>query len=280
MKARFIDVDGVRTRVLFEGAGPPLLLVHGVGVSADIFIRNIDVLAESFTVYAPDILGHGFTDRASFENEAPQVVAARHLSRVMEQLGATSYSALGSSYGGLIAALLCFLPQAKVSDLIIVGSGSVFHPPDEQVKTLRAAAANGSRAYSEASIDACRKRLQNLCYDPQTVPEEILPVQASCYAMPDRLPAYQEAIEGTIAHMLELETRVFDCLEELTTRTLVITGKQDIRSSVDWTQKGVARMPNAQLTVLDECGHLPFLEHPDKFNDLVRSYLLPARDRD
>lgn len=273
MKARFVDVDGVKTRVLSAGEGPPLLLVHGVGVSADTFIRNIDVLGEHFAVYAPDIVGHGFTDRVDYAGRPPQLVAARHLLRLMDALGIESFSALGFSYGGLIASLLWFERPAAVEDLVVVGSGSVFHPPAQQVTTLRAAAANGAQAYSEASIEACRRRLANLCYDAASVPEEILPVQATSYALPDRFDAYKDTIEGTIACIDDPDARVFDRLEELTARTLVITGMQDPRSDVEWTRNGVVRIPNARLEVYDDCGHLPFVEHADRFNGSLIQFL-------
>ena len=63
VRAAFIDIDGTRTRYLYEGdAGETLLLIHGFGLSADIWAHVLDPLAAQFSVYAPDILGHGFTD--------------------------------------------------------------------------------------------------------------------------------------------------------------------------------------------------------------------------
>ena len=61
MRVAFTDVDGIRTRYFYEGSGPTLVLIHGLGISADSWTRNIDALAEHFTVYAPDMIGHGFT---------------------------------------------------------------------------------------------------------------------------------------------------------------------------------------------------------------------------
>ena len=61
MRVAFTDVDGIRTRYFYEGSGPTLVLIHGLGISADSWTRNIDALAEHFTVYAPDMIGHGRT---------------------------------------------------------------------------------------------------------------------------------------------------------------------------------------------------------------------------
>ena len=52
MGASFVDVDGIRTRYLHAGDGPPLLLIHGLGISADCWFYNVDVLARHFSVCA------------------------------------------------------------------------------------------------------------------------------------------------------------------------------------------------------------------------------------
>ena len=62
MRAKFVDVNGVKTRYLHEGSGEPLLLVHGAGAFADNFYKNIDALGKEYFVCAPDMVGHGFTD--------------------------------------------------------------------------------------------------------------------------------------------------------------------------------------------------------------------------
>ena len=70
MRVKFADIGGVRTRYLYAGDGPPLLLLHGVGMSADGFLRIIDPLASRFSVFAPDLLAHGFTDVADLSGGA------------------------------------------------------------------------------------------------------------------------------------------------------------------------------------------------------------------
>ena len=126
MRAAFIDVDGIRTRYLYEGSGPPLFLLHGVGVSGDTFCRNIDVLSAHFAVCAPDMLGHGFTDSVDYRGGPPQPHIVRHLGRLADLLGFRTYSVAGSSFGGLIASLMYFDRPEQVDRLIVIGSGSVW----------------------------------------------------------------------------------------------------------------------------------------------------------
>jgi 2-hydroxy-6-oxonona-2,4-dienedioate hydrolase len=273
LRASFVDVDGIKTRFLHGGRGPALFLLHGVGVSASTFFRNIDVLGARCTVYAPDMLGHGFTDSIDLKGGPPQVPTVRHLGRLADQLGVERYSIGGSSYGGLIAALMWFDRPQRVDNLILIGTGAVFHPGDEQERTLRGAAANASQAMGDPTLDSCRKRLGAICYDPRSVPEEILLDQLVSYAQPDRFDAYKATIAGLIATCSSKEHRVYTRLEQITARTLILTGREDIRAKVELHLEGRRRMPNARLAILGKCGHLPYIEHPAEFNRLVDSFL-------
>ncbi len=259
--------------MLYGGSGPALLLLHGVGVSGSTFFRNIDELGRRFTVYAPDMLGHGFTDALDFKGGPPQPATVRHLGRLADRLGVERYSIGGSSYGALIAALMWFDRPERVDNLILIGSGAVFHPADEQEKTLRNAAANASQAMGDPSLESCRKRLGAICHDPRAVPEEILLDQLTSYALPDRFDAYKATIAGLIATCASPEHRVYTRLEQIKARTLILTGREDIRAKCELHVEGRKRIPDARLLILEKCGHLPYLEHPRAFNAAVEAFL-------
>jgi pimeloyl-ACP methyl ester carboxylesterase len=273
MRIKFIDVEGVRTRYLDAGQGAPLILLHGVGMSGDVFLPNIGPLSRSFRVIAPDMCGHGFTDHVEFGGEPPQLVMARHIAGLAKALGLTSYAVGGSSYGALVAALIYVLAPERVRHLIIIGSGSVFHPGDEQKRTLRAAMANGLTAMADPTLESCRQRMARIVYDGATIPEEVFPVQLTAYALPDRVRAYEATIGGTIDTMDRPDARVFARLDKIAVPTLVITGREDVRASCDLTMAGVKRMPDARLHIYEHCGHMPFMEHPDRFNADVATFL-------
>jgi 2-hydroxy-6-oxonona-2,4-dienedioate hydrolase len=277
MRIKFIDVDGVRTRYLDAGQGVPLILLHGVGMSGDVFLPNIEPLSRGLRVLAPDLCGHGFTDRVEFADAPPPLVMAKHVVALARTLGLASYAVGGSSFGALVAALMYFLEPQRVRHLIIIGSGSVFHPGDEQKRTLRAAMANGVTAMADPTLESCRQRMALIVYDPKTVPEEVFPIQLTAYALPDRLRAYEATIGGTIDTMDRPDARVFGRLERIAVPTLVITGREDVRASCDLTATGVKRMPDARLHIYEQCGHMPFMEHPERFNADVAAFLGPGK---
>jgi pimeloyl-ACP methyl ester carboxylesterase len=261
---------------LYEGDGPLLFLLHGLGVSGDTFCRNVDALAAHFTVCAPDMLGHGFTDAVEYDGGPPQPHFVRHLGRMADLLGFRTYNVGGSSFGALIAALMYFDRPERVESLLLIGSGTVFHPADETAKTLRAAFANASTAMGSPTLESCRQRMANICYKPEFVADEMLLVQLTSYALPDRFTAYKATIKGMIEALSSDDPeqhRVYSRLEGIKAPTLVLTGREDVRAQVKRHEDGVERIPDAELVIFEECSHLPYMEYPERFNDTVIRFL-------
>lgn len=273
MRIKLIDVDGVQTRYLHAGEGHPLILLHGVGVSGDTFLRNIDALGEHFAVYAPDMLGHGFTDSLDYGGGPPQPHIVEHLGKFADKLGLERYSIAGSSFGALIAALMYFDRPKRVDGLVLIGTGSTFHPPEEQAETLKAVFANASKALGDPTLESCRLRMANILHDPAAVPEEMLLVQLTSYALPDRFETYKATLKGMADSVASDEHRVYTRLDKIDLPCLVITGRQDIRSSVQFTERGCEVMPDAELHIFEDCNHMPYLEYPEKFNELVTAFV-------
>ena len=273
MRIKIEDIDGISTRYLYEGSGPALLLVHGVGGSGDMWLRNVDALGEHYAVYAPDNIGHGFTASIDLRSGPPQPPMVKHLGALMDHVGAERYAIAGSSYGALLAGLMYFDRPERIDKLILIGSGTTFQPGDLTKKTLEGARANATTAMGDPTFETCHKRIANICFDAASVPDELIYAQLTSYALPDRFDFYRATIAGLIATVDDEELRVYKRLEMIAAPTLIITGREDIRSDWKLTEKALGRFPDAELVILDRCGHLPMSEHPDKFNDLTLKFL-------
>ena len=105
-------------------SGPPLMLVHGAGISADAWLRNVDELAEDFSVVAPDTLGQGFTGVGDFTGGAPQPHFVAHLKALADQVGFDKFAMCGSSFGAMLCILTYFDIPERVEKLILISSGS------------------------------------------------------------------------------------------------------------------------------------------------------------
>jgi len=100
-----------------RGTGPPLLLVHGLMVTGEMFEPVIDHFAARHRVIVPDLRGHGRSRRLPPPYTAPQV--ASDLSRLLDHLGVKSTAVLGYSQGGAIAQQLVIDHPTRCSRLVL-----------------------------------------------------------------------------------------------------------------------------------------------------------------
>jgi pimeloyl-ACP methyl ester carboxylesterase len=273
MRVAYADAAGIRTRYLESGAGQALLLLHGVGASADSFAQNVRALGQRLRVVAPDQIGHGFSAGGLADAPAPHVQMARHILALADVLRIDSFALAGTSYGALVAAQAALDAPRRVRKLVLIGSGSVFHPPEAQVRTLQAAAANGRKAMENPDFDGCRRRLAAIVHSADSIPDSLVYAQLNHYALPDRIAHYDRTLAGAIASARGPGPSVHDRLGELAMPVRVIVGRNDPRA--DWREheKAAARIPGARLSVYEDCGHLPYLEQAARFGAELLEFL-------
>lgn len=270
---RIEEVGGVPTRYYHEGSGYPLLLVHGVGVTADTWLRNIDPLADEFAVYAPDLLDNGFTGQGSYTGGPPQPHMIAHLGAFADHLGLDEFAVCGSSFGGLLAALLHLQMPERVRRLILLSSGTLFNSEKELARTLSESYANGISAIADPSWESCQRRMERIVYDPATVPPEMIFAQLTLYALPGQREAYERRMTGLMDMEACRPFRVADRLEEIAAPTLMVWGRDDPRAVMARAEEAAMRIPDATLVVFEHCKHHPHVEQADRFNDLARRFL-------
>ena len=98
----WMDLDGARLRYLRAGSGPALVLLHGLLGYSFSWRYTMPVLAKYATVYAPDMLGTGFSDRVP-GLDCHMGASADRLLRFVQKLGIPSFDLLGTSHGGAVA---------------------------------------------------------------------------------------------------------------------------------------------------------------------------------
>jgi 2-hydroxy-6-oxonona-2,4-dienedioate hydrolase len=274
MQVRFIDVDGILTRCLMAGnaASYPLLLLHGYGGTADIWMRNIDALGEDFFVVAPDMINCGFTDFVDTGGKPPQPQTVAHLRKLADQLQFGRCCAMGTSYGGLISALLHFDMPQRVEKLVLIGSGSCFNEDDKLVATFRRVLDAFGDVMIDATIAAVRASMVKQVFTPAAVPEEILPVMATAYARPGMRKYWEMGLHGLLDLEASRQWSVRHRLEQVAAETLVVWGRDDPGAIYESAVAAVKRMPRARMTSYSQCGHKPMLEHTASFNALIRDF--------
>jgi 2-hydroxy-6-oxonona-2,4-dienedioate hydrolase len=267
------EIGGVPTRYYRAGEGYPLLLIHGVGVTADSWCRNLDVLGRQFQVIAPDLLDNGFSGAGTYRSGPPIQPMLDHLMQLADHLGLDEFAVLGSSFGGLLAIHLHLRSPGRVKRLIVVSSGSTIQPAEELVATYARAYRNGRPAIMDPSYAACHLRLANIVFDEAKIPRELVLLHLTAAALPGALASFDRRMQGLMDTEALRPFITRDRLHEITAPTLSIWGKQDPRSDHAAARVMFDKIRDSTITVVDDCGHLPHLEHPATFNDAVVDFL-------
>ena len=120
-----INLAGVNLHYAQAGEGPVVLLVHGLGTSSVTWSHNIEPLAGAgYTVLAPDLPGHGDSDKPRSLSYGP-AAGARVIHDFLDALGVNRVSLVGNSAGGLIAGLFALDHPLRVDRLVLVASGGL-----------------------------------------------------------------------------------------------------------------------------------------------------------
>jgi len=146
-QAKFIDVNGVRTRYYDEGQGEVLLMIHGSRFSpwgsANTWTRNIGGLAKKFRVLAPDKLAAGMTDNPKSLDDFTQHAIVQHIYQFIQTLGVKQFHAAGQSNGGYTAARLALEHAEMCKSLVIVDSATLGPPVGDMSERRKTLFANG-----------------------------------------------------------------------------------------------------------------------------------------
>lgn len=117
----FANFEGRRLAYAVVGNGPPVLLLHGLGGSADFWLPVIDTFKAHFTLICPDLLGFGLSDKPVIDY--PLARHAGAIAALLRHAGLRQlYALVGHSAGGVVAAALANLGVAAIGRVALVSS--------------------------------------------------------------------------------------------------------------------------------------------------------------
>lgn len=247
-----------------HGAGPPLLLVHGLGYARWGWEPVLPALAERFEVVLFDNRGIGESDAPP----GPYTVAelAADAVGVLDEAGVGRTHVIGTSLGGMVAQELALSCPDRVDRLVLASTtpgGPGAHPMPQVTVDLMAQAAT-----LEPEV-ALRRFVEN-ALTPETVAarpelvERILAHRLATAQAPAAWAAQAAAAAGFDAS---------DRLAELTAPTLVQTGNEDTVVDARNSELLAGALPDARLERFPGTGHLFFWEQPGPFVASVTRFL-------
>lgn len=265
--SRFVVAGGLRWHVQVAGQGPVLLLAHGTGAATHSWRGLLPLLARDFTVVAPDLPGHGFTERPRAEGLSLPGMA-RGLGQLLRTLGLSPALAAGHSAGAAVIARMTL--DGAIAPRALIGlnaallpfegiAGQIFSPIARMLAGVPAvpwffAWRAGDRGLVERLLHDTGSKL-----DPQGV---------ELYGRLVRRPGHVAAALGMMANW-ELRPLLRD-LRGLRVPLVLVVGGHDRTVPPSDARRLKQLVPGVRILDLPALGHLAHEERPAEVAGLIR----------
>ena len=271
-----MDLDGARMRYLRAGAGPALILLHGLLGYSFSWRYTMPALAPYATVYAPDMMGAGFSDRPSGIDHSTRATAGRLL-RFIEGLGITSFDLLGTSHGGavaMMAAAECLEGHVRpqLRRLVLVAPVNPYSAHGRWLapffgSNLGAALFRLSIARMNFLYPYWHARMYG---DRSRIPPGTLEGYVAPLAKAGLFEHALSIVRTWTADLRELEAT----LPKLASiPALLMWGGKDSAVCASSAAELAEYFPSCRLIVFPGVGHLPYEECPEEFNRALIAFL-------
>jgi magnesium chelatase accessory protein len=265
----FVEAAGLRWHLQEMGEGPSLLLIHGTGAATHSWRGLLPLLAQRFSVVAPDLPGHGFTECPPPHRLSLPGMAA-DLGALLRKLDVRPEIVVGHSAGAAILARMCL--DGRIAPRLLVAVNGAFMPFGGVANHLFSPLAKllvmnplvpRAFAWQASNAGAVERLLANTgsTIDPQGT---------ALYRKLTRDPAHVAAALRMMANW-KLEPLLHD-LPRLATTLLLITAANDRSISPDVARQVREILPHAIIERLPGLGHLAHEEAPQLIAQLVTKY--------
>ncbi|MFD4294859.1 alpha/beta fold hydrolase [Rhodococcus sp. NPDC058505] len=288
----FRTVHGYRRAFRIAGSGPALLLIHGIGDNSATWNEVIPHLAKNFTVIAPDLLGHGRSDKPRADYSiAAYANGIRDLQTV---LGFDRATVVGHSLGGGVALQFAYQFPQMVERLVVVAPGGVTKDVNPALRFASLPIANEAMRLLQVPgaltlIGALGQIADQLYRGPfrsvalfHDAPDLVRVLRS----LPD--PTARDAFLRTLRAVVDWRGQVVTMLDRCyLTADLpvqIIWGDRDAVIPVSHAHLAHAALPHSRLEIFPDSGHFPFHDDPIRFLQVVEDFVATTRplefDRD
>ena len=250
------------------GHGPPVLLLHGSGGGFRSFAPQVETLASlGFRAIAWDMPGYGQSppiEPYGFKDLAESCVAL--IEALAPLTGGAPVALLGQGLGGMVAQEVVLRRPDLIHQLVLVATAASVAPDDAYGRH-----AAQMLAWLEAGHDMARIAALRL---PRLMGRGALPagVQLATHC---QARVHGATWRRALQALAGFERRA--ALPQLAVPTLLVAGGQDRLTPPAVLREMAAQVSGARHEVLADAGHLPPLERPDEFDQLLLPFLRHAR---
>ena len=253
-----VEVRGKKLSVEKHGSGEPVVLLHGLGSTANVWEPQVRALADRFTMIRYDLEGAG---RSPYAGTLSIDGWVQDLKALLDMEQIAKARLVGHSLGTLILQHFAVAYPTRVEKLVFIGVNRA--PPEARRQAIRERVAKVRADGIDAIVDTIVKG----GVSPHTLVEKP-EVVAFVRELLTRQPP-----EGYARSCEAMAAAVAADVRAITAPVLLIAGRDDAVSPVSNSEGIAADLPKAELRILEQCGHWHPIEQPAAVSKALREFL-------
>lgn len=270
-------VAGVRTFYLEAGpaGGLPLVGLHGLGATNASLLPTLWDLAADHRVLMPDLPGHGASSAPRGRYDA--AFYARWLTALLDEHGLDRVVLLGNSLGGRIALEVAMLAPERVSGLVLLSPAVAFRRLRQFVPLVRILRPEAAALPLPMTRGMAERTLRAMFSRPDRLTRQSYDAAAGEFRRVYRSRRHRIAFFSSLRSIYLDDAfgpdGFWHRLPDLRPPALFVWGDRDRLVPVGFARHTVEAVPHARSVVLEDCGHVPQFELPERTHALVREFL-------
>lgn len=259
MNEKFINIDEYKIRYLESGnSDNVMMLIHGLGASAERWEYVIPFFNKHFRVIAPDLIGFGFSDKPTVDY-TPDFFS-EFLKKFMDKLEISNPIMIGSSLGGQITAEYV-AKNNSVKKLILVSPSGVMKNSTPALD-----------AYIMAALypnpDTAKNAFEMMAGSPKEIDQKIIEGFVKRMQLPNAKMAFMSTLLG-----LKNSAIITEKLSSIAIPTLLIWGELDPVIPVKHADVMISALKDCKFSPMTGSGHTPYVDNPQDFVRIVMEFL-------
>lgn len=257
------------------GSGPAVVLLHGIGDNSESWLGVMGELAKDHLVIAPDLLGHGESDKPRADYSV--AAYANGLRDLLEVLGIERATIVGHSLGGGVAAQFAYQYPNRCERLVLVATGGAGKEVSALLRLAAAPLAEFVLPLMKWPIGRLTARVAvgALALTPSNLAVDADEVQRIFERMPDGRArgAFTRTLRAVVDERGQVVTMLDRTYLAADVPTLIAWGERDAIIPVAHAHRAHDKMVGSQLSIYPGAGHFPHHTDPERFVDELRSFI-------